>query len=97
MSTLRDQLDDHGPRLAWVWTTETMKNCMMGQHEAEGPPLCICGSGLPWCMACGIHHREKPNDSAKCWPHLAAGQFPGVHGLQPPVCRHCRCLFVEKP
>ena len=35
MSTLRDQLDD-APRMAWIWATEAIKNCVNGHHEAGG-------------------------------------------------------------
>ena len=76
---------------------EQERKCLNGDHEATGERACICGSTLPWCMACGIHHQEPPNDPRHRYPHGVPGFFAGVHIPLPPFCRHCRCLYMEKP
>lgn len=48
------------PRLAWIWATEDMRNCISGAHEAtvigvfEGVPVAEDGplAGIRTCKHC---------------------------------------------
>lgn len=57
MSTLRDQIDD-SPKMAWIWATESIKNCVNGKHEPQEVTFVELRPFERICRHCKVYYKS---------------------------------------